>query len=334
MKARFLLVLAFALSGGLVAAQEPPADLVSALRAFQAGDYQSALSDLNQGIERDDAAPWLGHYRFWQGRTLMAANLLGDAADAFDLFLSRFPTHPYREEATYQRARLFYLTGEYEAAIDQFSLFAETYPDSSFYPNALYWTGESLFATGNINEAERLFAEVTERYPTSYRVEAARYRLDIIELSRRENELLTLLQWSHEEYLAALENFQQREQTYREALTSYRNRLASLATDDFEDEILALNDQIDSLESELLEKDVTIFELMSRIRQLEAGSGSPEVSTQTPADTSRTTTPTTETAATVDPDATDLELRETLLDLKAQALELQRSLRDEMEAGQ
>ena len=331
MQPRRILIVTLALvATALVAQTQPPASLVTALESFQAGEFATAIESLNAGIQEDGSEPWLGHYQFWQARTLMAANLFTDASNSFDVFLAAFTDHPYREEAEYQRARLFFLTEEYDAAIGQFGTFMQGYPDSSFYPNALYWTGESLFSLGNVNEAERFFAEVTERFPTSFRVEAARYRLDVIDLARRENELLTLLQWSHEEYLSALESFQQREVAYQEALSSYRERLASLATDDFEDEILALNSQIDDLEDELLEKDVTIFELMARIRQLEA------TASATPSTAPGTTSVVTEAQPVpeISMDASDEELRASLDTLRAEAQELQRILLEELGGGQ
>lgn len=332
MKAKTWLILLCALTAtSVVAQQEPPAELISALEAFQRAAYGEALISLEAG-EADGSEAWRGHFLFWQARTLMAANAFNEAADRFDLFLTQFDDHPYTEEANYQRARLFYLTQEFQSSIDQFARFMDTYPQSQFFANALYWTGEGLFSLGNIDEAERFFAEVTERYPRSFRVEAARYRLDVIELSRRENELLTLLQWSHEEYLSALESFQNRERTYQEALRSYRARLASLATDDFEDEILGLNARIEELEEEVLDKDVTIFQLLAQIRQIEEGAGSdPSLSTGNspvvPSDEVPVVTP------TVDPDSTDTQLDAALNDLKAQALELQRALLEDIGEG-
>ncbi|MFW6293598.1 MAG: tetratricopeptide repeat protein, partial [Spirochaetota bacterium] len=228
-------------------------------------------------------------------------------------------------EARYQRSRVFHLRGEHETAIERFTRFVDDYPDSDFYPNALYWTGESLFSLGRLDEAERLFAEVTDSYPASFRAEAARYRLDIIELSRRENELLTLLQWSHEEYLSALETFQQRERSFQEALRSYRTRLAGLATEDFQAEIAALNERIAQLETSLAERDARINELLAQLRQARADAA--EETTAEPSDEQ----PVTDAPTTEDPTVSELELRETLLSLKAQALELQQLLLEEEE---
>jgi len=45
-------------------------------------------------------------------------------------------------------------------------------------------------------------------------------------LKYRENELLTLLKWSHEESLRVIEEFQRREKAYEQALSVYQRRLS------------------------------------------------------------------------------------------------------------
>lgn len=332
MKARIVIVLLLCIVVAGAGAQSAdasrrvPVELADGLRAFQSGTLERALEFFEAAREREDIPAWRGHALFWSARTTMALGRYDEAADAFDFFLSEYGDHPYREEARYQRARVFYLAAEYETAVERFARFMNDYPQSDFYPNALYWTGESLFSLGRLDEAERLFAEVTETYPTSYRAEAARYRLDIVELSRRENELLTLLQWSHEEYLSALETFQRRERSFQEALRSYRTRLASLASEDFQAEIAALNERIGELETSLAERDQRINELLALLRQARADDeqAAPASSATGPDETDA---PADEPA----PGPTDLELRETLLSLKAQALELQQLLLEQEE---
>ncbi|MFW5684152.1 MAG: tetratricopeptide repeat protein [Spirochaetota bacterium] len=331
MKATLIIALLLCIPLALVGAQsDVPVELADGLRAFQAGELERALDEFEAALERDDIPAWRGHALFWAARTQMARGRYAAAADFFDTFLARFDAHPYREESLYQRARLFFIKEEYETAVQRFSAFIDSYPQSAFYPNALYWSGEALFELGRLDEAERLFAEVTDHYPSSFRVDAARYRLDVIELARRENELLRLLQWSHEEYLSALETFQQRERSYQEALRSYRDRLAGLATEDFRAEIAGLNARVEELEARVSERDERINELLAQLRQASASGGPGGTGSQTPA---QTPAPITNAGAASSPEA-DLELRETLLSLKAQALELQEILLDEQEETQ
>lgn len=333
MKARLftsaLLCLGFvAIGAQSVPAQSTvPRELADGLAAFEAGAFAEALEHFESARARDDIAPWRGHVLFWSARTAMVLGGYDDAADTLDLFFAEYPRHPYLEEARYQRARIFFMQEHYEAAVRRFAEFLEAYPDSDFSANGLYWTGEALFALGRLDEAERLFAEVADRHPASFRVEAARYRLDIIEYARRERELLTLLQWSHEEYLTALDGFRATETRYQEALHSYRERLARLAADDFRDELEQLHARIAELEEAVRERDRRINDLLAELRHSRAPSG--HEAERTGINDSGPPA-----AAAAGPQASDLELREALLSLKARALELQDVLLQEQGNGE
>ena len=81
------------------------------------------------------------------------------------------------------------------------------------------------------------------------------------------------LQWSHEEYLSALETFQQRERSYQEALRSYREQTRRARDRGFpRSEIRTLNERvIAELEaSQLAERDARINELLAQLRQASA----------------------------------------------------------------
>lgn len=339
---RSLTILAVLLTlGSFLAAQEAPEGLATGLREYQAGRFEEALGEFQRAAANPDPGEYRGYADFWVARSLMAVGRYEDAANAFDIFLVEFGSHPYREEAAYQRARLFYLTDQHEAAVQEFAAFQDDYPESDFSANALYWTGESLFALGNLSEARRFFEEVTEKYPTSFRVEAARYRQDVIDLEQREDELLTLLQWSHEEYLLALDEFRQKEIAYQEALQSYRERLSTLAGEDFREEIQLLNARIGELEDTLSERDAQINDLLAQLRQAEANANAAmalaqsmrqaqPAQTEAPVsddagdDTARDSAGESSDAGTASGASADVQSE--LLSLKAAALELQQRL--------
>lgn len=322
----FTLALVFFWSTGAMFAQQTPGGLSEGLREYQAGNFQTALGAFEQAREEAAGTEFQPYAEFWVARSLMALGRYPEAADGFDLFRTEYPLHPYLEEATYQRARLFYLTGDYEAAVRMFADFEQAYPDSTFTANALYWSGESLFSLGRLPEARRLFEEVIEQYPTSFRVEAARYRKDIIDLKQRENELLTLLQWSHEEYLTALDDFRQKELSYQEALQAYRDRLRSLAAEDFQEEIDVLSARVAELEDTVAERDAQVNNLLAQLRQAQSGAAT-TVQSASPADAQNTSTPA--TPASGDTTANAQSVQSELLSLKAAALELQRRLLDQ-----
>ncbi|MEE8441068.1 MAG: tetratricopeptide repeat protein [Spirochaetia bacterium] len=321
---RSLLVLPILLFGiGSILAQEVPPGLSTGLREYQAGQFEAALAGFKEASADSSGTEYGAYADFWIARSLMALSSYDAASDAFDLFLAESDSHPYREEATYQRARLFYLTEEYEAAVQRFNEFQVTYPESDFSANALYWTGESLFALGLLTESRSFFEEVTEKYPTSYRVEAARYRQNVIDLKEREDELLTLLQWSHEEYLSALDEFRRKELAYQEALQSYRDRLRTLAAEDSPEEIELLNARVAELEASLAERDAQINELLTQLRQAEinpaSGSEQPDPVGSVPGEVA-------DTREQGKSPATTAGVQGELLSLKAAALELQQRL--------
>lgn len=287
-----------------------PQELADGLEAFENRDFERAADLFDASIEAAGTA-YDGHAQYWLGRTLIALDRLQAAADVFDLFLATYGDHPYREESAYQRARLFYLQDSYEAAIQRFASFLEEYSPSPFEANALYWSAESLLALGRLDAAETLFREVTVRFPASFRYEAAQYRLDVLELMRRENELLTLLQWSHEEYLQALDLFDRREQQYQEAINAYRNQIAADAAPEAQG-------VIDDLTAELSELRATVEAQQTEINDLRARL--------------RTSGPTTGPEPAETPvEAGDAEMREALDSLRLQAQELQRLLLEQEE---
>jgi tetratricopeptide (TPR) repeat protein len=113
--------------------------------------------------------------------------------------------------------------------------------------------GESLYFLGRLPEAEKLYKAIGERYPDSVKAEAAQYRLALIQFKYREDELLTLLKWSHEESLRTIEEFQRREKAYEQALAVYQRRFGEVRRDiaetqlSLEDQLIAMKTTIDEL---------------------------------------------------------------------------------------
>ena len=322
MRLHALLVTLALVVGSVSAQQVPPVprDLVLGLDSFEEGLLSDALEYFRRASTLTED-PYYGHARFWTARTLLGLGIIDEAAEQFDRFLVDFSPHPYREEASYQQARLSYIVGDHELAVQRFSDFLDTYPGSAFESNALYWTGEALLALGRLDAAERMFIEVTTRFPTSFRYEAAEFRQTIIELRRRENELLTLIRWSHQEYLSALEAFELRERDYQQQLRLYGTRLANLADEDFQAEISDLSARVRTLQETVDEQRVQINQLLAELRRARVEEVDPTAPAVAPAAAPVETTP----------QAVDVELRDTLRSLRDQALELQNLLIDEQE---
>ncbi|MDR3200721.1 MAG: tetratricopeptide repeat protein [Spirochaetales bacterium] len=230
-------------------AQNTRTELHRGIEYYKQSDFRSA-ANVFQGIANAKSAEQ-GDACFWLARSLTALERYQEAANFLENFLKNFPTSPYYPEAFYERGRILYYQKEYDSAIVSFQNFLDRYPESDYAANAYFWTGESLFALGNLEPAERMYATVVTRYPTSSRVEAARYRAALIGLKYREEELLKLLKWSHEEYLKSLEARTNLERTYAEVVSSYQRQIAALNTSDLHAEVIRLSEEARVLKTEL-----------------------------------------------------------------------------------
>jgi tetratricopeptide (TPR) repeat protein len=208
------------------------AQLREGLQLFKEARYQDAIG-IFRGIivsaERQRARENAADAYYWLSRAYLALDNYEEAAKNLEYFLASFPSHPYYPDALYQKGRLLYLQGDPQSAIQVLESFVRSYPDSEYAGNAYFWVGECLFSLGHLDQAARVFNKVDQEYPTSAKIEAARYRLSMIEFKKREDELLKLLKWSHEEALKSVEEFRQREKAYEQAIEVYRRRLSEAA---------------------------------------------------------------------------------------------------------
>ncbi len=157
----------------------------------------------------------------------MAIGKLDDAEHNLEFYLATYPGAADYEEALYQKGRLLYMQEEFENAIQAVQAFIAAYPKSSFVPSAWFWAGESMYGLGRLDEALAVYQKIVLDYPTSAKVEAAQYKVSLIQLQRREVELTKLLKWSHEELLRSDEEYQSREKAYVQAIEVYQQRLSA-----------------------------------------------------------------------------------------------------------
>lgn len=266
-----LVVLGVAVTG-TVGAQD---NLVAAgISAFGNSDFETAILSFREVLLSEPNTNQEASAYFWLAKSAMALSRLNEAERNLEYYLRNFPDHQYVVEGHYQRGRILFMREDYEGAIQAFTDFIKNYGDSPFIANATYWSAESLFNLGRLDEAKRLFESVLRDYPTSFRVEAARYRIALIELNAREEELLKLLQWSHEEYLQALDEFDRRERAYQEAIRSYQTRLQNAAGEDFRDEITRLTTQVRTLQELLRSREAEIDRLEEQLTSARGGENS------------------------------------------------------------
>ena len=174
-------------------------------------------------------------------------------------------------EALYQKGRLLFMQEEFESSIRSLQAFITSYPKSPLVPSAWFWVGESLYGLGRLDDAQATYQKIISDYPTSIKLEAAQYKVALIQLRKKEVELSKLLKWSHEDFLKSIEEYQNREKTYEQAIASYQRRLAGTgAGDDLK--------TIAELRQQLARKTDEAAQLSAQLARLGAAPAAPAVS--------------------------------------------------------
>lgn len=274
----FIIVLMWISSLAFGQSDDLPNSFRSGLSSFESGEYNQALMSFRDVLLDSSLERYYGDSYYWIGRSYLALGKISQAAQNIDFFITQYPSHRLVAEAEYQKGRILYLQEEYEKAIRQLYDFADRHPDHPFQANAFFWIAESFYALGHFDKATKVYDLIIRDYPRSSKLDAAEYRRSVIELKQREQELLKLLKISHEEYLNALQEFQQREREYEQAISSYQRRLASVSkgTGDSKEEIDRLSsniqgseEQIASLQRKLEQERERVAELQEALEQAE-----------------------------------------------------------------
>jgi TolA-binding protein len=209
------------------------------LNSFDRGEYFQAYKQFTRLVEEEPFYYFRANAVFWQGKSLYMMGDYVQAGSLLDQFLMNWPDNTYYEEALYLAGKNNFSRENYEAAIESFIRFSEEYSRSIYLSHALYWMGEALYNLGHIDEARELYDRVIREFPDSSKREAARYRNALIDIKEREEKLLELLKWSHEEFLKSGQDNTREKAVYEEALKAYQNQLVLYA--DREREMAHLN---------------------------------------------------------------------------------------------
>ncbi len=280
-KILFLITLGLVSAVGMVAAQTTaPQDILQkGKQEYQRAQYQAALQDFRDIILNPQYSAAHGDAYFWVALSYMALGRLSDAEKNLEYFLQNYQNNSDIPQAYYQKGRLLFLQGEYQKSIQVLYTFIKSYKDNPYVANSYYWIGESLYRLGHFDQARRVLQVVVAQYPTSYKVEAAQYRLSVIDLKQRELELMKLLRWSHEEALKAQEDFDQRETAYEQAIIAYQRKIAQLENGTTTAvaggaPAQPQNDQITTLENQIAQLQAQIQSLSPRAEGTGQSSGS------------------------------------------------------------
>jgi tetratricopeptide (TPR) repeat protein len=188
-----------------VYAQTPMNPIDQGKQFFQNSSFREALSLFRDSLSDPRMVSQRNEAYFWTAKTLFALGRYDEAIRGFDFFLNEYSNDRNAAEALFLQARSYFLLNDFSGAIQLFNRMISTHTRSPFIPNAFYWAGESYLALGNLEEALRLFEIVVSQFPTAGRFEAARYRIDVIRLQQRENQLVTLMRWIQEDSLRVSE---------------------------------------------------------------------------------------------------------------------------------
>ncbi len=211
---------------------------------FRTGQYDKAIL-LLRGITLDPTAEAQKPQAYLLiAKSYLALGKLDDADHNLEFYIANYPKAPDYPEALYQKGRLLLMQEDYESAIQQLQTLLSAFPQSTFASSAWFWVGESLYGLGRLDDAQKVYQKVLTDYPTSVKVEAAQYKISLIQLRKKEDELSLLLKWSHEDFLKTVEEYQRRERTYEQAIDSYQKRLSGLDLAGDQKTIAALQNEL------------------------------------------------------------------------------------------
>jgi TolA-binding protein len=208
---------------------------------------------------------------YWISLAELSLGEYDKALADLDLLAKTDPRGRRSEEIPYHRGRCLFYLGRHEEALVVLKNYADDLDDSDAHKAAsYYWMGESLFALGQLDNAADAFSVVIEKYPSSVKYEASSYRLNVINQKKIEAELLAILKWSHEESLKSMEEYQEREKTYDQAIAAYQLRLTEMlagegdgaeGSEAYQDQLTAAAIRIAALEASLDEANAALVEL-------------------------------------------------------------------------
>jgi TolA-binding protein len=233
-------------------------DLKDGIDQFRNGQFDRAILLFHNVLLDPSAGSLKADASLLIAKSYMATGKLEEAGQNLDFYLATFPSAPDYAEAVYQKGRLLFMQDDFEGSLKVLQGFLSTYPKSTFVASGWFWAAESLYGLGRLDEAQAIYAKIVKDFPSSVKTEASQYKLELIDIRKKEVELAKLLKYSHEELLKTVEEYQNREQSYQQAIDAYQRRLGSASSPDDLKTIADLRrqaaqqaDQVSRLQSQL-----------------------------------------------------------------------------------
>lgn len=246
---KYMTSLALIFSGLLLFGQSFNSDYLSRGKdAYARGDWSGAVVSLKKAVSSSESTSTEAWY--WLVMAEISSGDYSSAINDADIFLSSWSNDIRYGDVMYQKGRAAYLAGSYDTAIIVLGNFSNKFPKNEYVSHSLYWIGESLYAVGRFSESKAIFEKLISEYPLSVKKEAATYKIELIKQKNREEELLEILKWSHEESLKVIEEYQRREKNYEQTIAAYRKKNGeTVSFSEIQKQNEELNAKLASLES-------------------------------------------------------------------------------------
>ena len=211
------------------------ANLASGMERYSKGDFSSSILYFQKAVDASGGKNEDAQY--WLTMALASDKKYRNALAEAKRFLALYPKSTKTPEMLYQKGRLECAVGNYDYAISTLYDFIKRYPDDKAIASAYFWIGECLYSTSHFDEARTIFSVVLLDYPDSAKVEAAKYKLALIDQAATQTELLRLLKLSNDETLRLSQELERLKAELSQAQTKLQsagsskldgNRLAEL----------------------------------------------------------------------------------------------------------
>jgi len=203
--------------------------------------YEAAIEFRRAQEAASDLDNW-SRALYWVILSELAYSDYGSALRDMDELERKAPISIYSRDMVYHRGRVYFNQGYFEDALILFRRYLDSVFDIDRETEerraaAFFWMGECLLSLGEFDDAQKCYNWIIERYPESPKLEVSKYRIDLIRQKKIENELLALLQWSHEEALRTSEDFRRQIRIYEYTLNQYQRRIdnASAGNSEFQE---------------------------------------------------------------------------------------------------
>jgi tetratricopeptide (TPR) repeat protein len=185
-----------------------------AMSEFSAGDYQSALHDMDEFARIDPRSRRIVELPYHKARTLF---YLGRYNEALPLF---------RQYSDSIRIDGRYVNGVRLEDWTNYTTPLDSQDDYNRKASALYWIGECLYAMDQFDDAESTFNMVITQFTRSHKYEASVNRIALIKEKRIQSGLLDIVRWNQEsaQQGASVQTQRQRNDAYE----NYQQQLGTI----------------------------------------------------------------------------------------------------------